>query len=119
MQNTTRIGKHRRWLTYTFIICALLSLSACASRSSRLNRLHVGMNKAEVRKIMGKPHSVSAEGDIEFFCYNLLNKRMGEMREYAVKLTRDRVETFGARTDFAPVLFPISTNAPSITSNHN
>ncbi|MEY3275393.1 MAG: hypothetical protein RL153_658, partial [Verrucomicrobiota bacterium] len=46
----------------------------------------------------------------EYLTYNLLNKGVGDMKEYAVKVVAGRVESFGEKADFGPQL--LSTNAP-------
>jgi hypothetical protein len=47
---------------------------------------------------------------VEYLTYNLLNKGVGDMKEYAVKVVAGRVESFGEKADFGPQL--LSTNAP-------
>ncbi len=91
-------------------IPALALLAGCAASSARLNRVSPGMTREEVVSALGRPHAVAAHGGVEYLTYNLLNKGVGDMKEYAVKVVAGRVEAFGEKADFGPQL--LSTNAP-------
>jgi hypothetical protein len=90
---------------------ALLLAAGCATSSAKLNKITTGMAKDEVVATLGKPHAVTAAGDTEYLTYNLLNKGVGDMKEFAVKLVGGRVESYGEKADFGPNLLQ-STNAP-------
>jgi len=86
-------------------------VAGCASSSARLNQLSLGMSREEVVKTLGRPHAVSAQGDVEFLTYNLINKGVGDMKEFVVRLQKGSVESFGERVNFGSSLF--GTNAPA------
>jgi hypothetical protein len=88
-----------------------LAVAGCATSSSKLNRLSLGMSRDEVVKVLGKPHSVAAQGDTEVLGYNLLNKGVGDLKEFAVRLTQGRVDLYGDRASIGSALF--GTNAPA------
>jgi hypothetical protein len=85
--------------------------AGCASSSAKLNQLSLGMSREEVVKTLGRPHAVSAQGDIEFLTYNLINKGVGDMKEFVVRIQKGSVESFGERVNFGSSLF--GTNAPA------
>jgi hypothetical protein len=91
-------------------VVAVALLAGCAASSARLNRISPGMTREEVVSALGTPHAVTAHGAVEYLSYNLLNKGVGDMKEYAVKVVAGRVESFGEKADFGPQL--LSTNAP-------
>jgi hypothetical protein len=49
---------------------------------------------------------------VEYLTYNLLNKGVGDMKEYAVKVVDGRVLSFGEKLDFGPNL--LVTNEPAM-----
>ncbi len=55
--------------------------------------------------VLGRPHSVSAEGDVEYLAYNLLAKGAGGRREFVVKMQAGKVVAFGEREDFGQQRF--------------
>lgn len=91
-------------------LVAVALLAGCAASSARLNRISPGMTREEVVSALGTPHAITAHGGVEYLTYNLLNKGVGDMKEYAVKVVAGRVESFGEKADFGPQL--LSTNAP-------
>ncbi|MFZ9856101.1 MAG: outer membrane protein assembly factor BamE domain-containing protein [Limisphaerales bacterium] len=86
-------------------------IAGCASSSAKLNRISLGMSREEVVKTLGRPHAVSAQGDVEFLTYNLINKGVGDMKEFVVRIQKGSVESFGERVNFGSSLF--GTNAPA------
>lgn len=86
-------------------------LGGCASSSARMGRISTGMDREAVVSALGRPHSVAAQGHVEYLSYNLLNRGAGDMRSYAVKLVDGRVEAFGERADFGANL--LVTNSPA------
>ena len=87
------------------------TMVGCASSSAKLNHLSLGMSRDEVVKTLGRPHAISAQGDVEFLTYNLLNKGVGDMKEFVVRIQKGSVESFGERSNFGSSLF--GTNAPA------
>lgn len=101
-----------RRVTLLAAACAAAAwITGCASSSARLNQLSLGMSREEVVKTLGRPHAVSAQGDVEFLTYNLINKGVGDMKEFVVRLQKGSVESFGERVNFGSSLF--GTNAPA------
>ncbi|HYE30137.1 MAG TPA: outer membrane protein assembly factor BamE [Methylomirabilota bacterium] len=86
-------------------LAAIALLAGCASRSTKMNKLVLGMPREDVVRIMGKPHAVSAQGHVEYLTYNLVNRGGGDMQPYTVRLINDRVEAFGEKSDFSTAKF--------------
>lgn len=86
-------------------LVAVVLLAGCAASSARLNRISPGMTREEVVSALGRPHAVAAQGGVEYLTYNLLNKGVGDMKEYAVKVVAGRVEAFGEKSDFGAQWF--------------
>jgi hypothetical protein len=101
-----------RRITVLAAACAAAAwMVGCASSSAKLNHLSLGMSRDEVVKTLGRPDGVSAQGDVEFLTYNLLNKGVGDMKEFVVRIQKGSVESFGERSNFGSSLF--GTNAPA------
>ena len=98
--------------TITVLVTSLLLAVGCASSSAKLGKVGLGMTREEVVKTLGQPHALSAQGNVEFFTYNLLNKGVGDMKEYVIRMQAGVVESFGERASFGPTLLSV-TNAPS------
>ncbi|MHB1308686.1 MAG: SHOCT domain-containing protein [Limisphaerales bacterium] len=82
----------------------LVFISGCMTPVSRLNRISVGMTKAEVTAAIGKPVSTAAHGGGEVFRYHLSTPQQimwtGGNDEYFVRFVDGRVESFGKMGDF-------------------
>ena len=83
--------------TILLLLCA--ALVGCVS-SAALGEFSLGMTKSEVIKILGKPHDVAAQDDVEFLAYNLDVEAVGGKREYFVKLVNGKVQSYGKKGDF-------------------
>lgn len=57
---------------YKVVVSLLIVLAsaACVGTSARLNDVALGMTKQEVISAIGRPDSVSAEGDVEYLVYH-------------------------------------------------
>jgi hypothetical protein len=56
-----------------WMVLVILSLTGCASlTAAKMNRLNVGMSKAEVISAMGNPTTTKADGDTEILEYKLM-----------------------------------------------
>ncbi|MEW6304850.1 MAG: outer membrane protein assembly factor BamE [Verrucomicrobiota bacterium] len=91
-------------------------LCGCASSSSRLNKLSVGMTKPDVLQAMGSPHSTSAKEGTEYMIYYLGrgNRIVTQSRyaeRYFVRLKDGKVDAFGKMGDFD------STKDPTVNVN--
>ncbi len=101
----------RRITAFAAACIIAAGIAGCASSSAKLNQLSLGMSREEVVKTLGRPHAVSAQGDVEFLTYNLINKGVGDMKEFVVRIQKGSVESFGERVNFGSSLF--GTNAPA------
>jgi hypothetical protein len=101
----------RRITVLAAAVAAAAWMVGCASSSAKLNHISLGMSRDEVVKTLGRPHAVSAQGDVEFLTYNLLNKGVGDIKEFVVRIQKGSVESFGERVNFGSSLF--GTNAPA------
>jgi tetratricopeptide (TPR) repeat protein len=101
-----------------FAGCLLtVMLVGCASPSSKINAVHVGMTSADVIKVMGQPNSTSAQVGIEYMIYQLSDgTKLGianghlwsdqRMNSYYVRIKNNVVDSYGRVGDFD------STNIP-------
>ena len=76
---------------------AALFAAGCLSSASKINAVSLGMNKAQVLKIMGTPASVTADQNAEYLNYTLLESRtLGvQPTSYEIKLVHGQVESYG------------------------
>lgn len=92
-------------------IVAIFFLIGCAA-TPKMNRLSVGMTKAEVITTMERdPDSTSAKGEVEYLTYLLWrdfwNRSPGDYSDrFFVRLTNGRVESFGRYGDFDSAKVP-------------
>jgi len=93
---------------FTAVLIAGLVVG-CATSSKNLNKVRVGMTKAEVIQILGQPESTRANRAVEFLIYSLSERiaRPGEapapvqiLGKYFVKFVDGHVESFGHLGDF-------------------
>lgn len=110
-RSETKPARAAGWNWIPALLVAVV-IAGCATSSGRLNRIAPGMTRDEVVSVLGKPHGVAAQGDVEYLSYNLLNKGVGDMKEFAVKIVGGRVQSFGQRSDFGPSL--LVTNEPAL-----
>lgn len=90
---------------FLFIAMALLGYSCVSVTSKKMNRLNIGMTKANVLDILGEPSSVQAMKDLTIFKYSdfwSCTKPMGKGCDYFVYFQNDLVEKYGAAEDFLP-----------------
>ena len=90
-------------------LCGLI-LSGCAT-TGKMNRLSVGMSKADVIAAMGEPDSTSAPGGgVEYLRYSLTTSSSaaynGYTEPYFVKLVNGRVDAYGHVGDFGSAQNP-------------
>jgi hypothetical protein len=112
MNRTVKGFRAPQWLAGAAVAGVVLMIAGCATSSSRMNRISPGMTRDEVVSALGRPHGVAAQGNVEYLTYNLLNKGVGDMKEYAVKVVDGRVLSFGEKSDFGPNL--LVTNEPAM-----
>ena len=92
---------------FTAVLIAGLVVG-CATSSKNLNKVSVGMTKAEVIQILGQPQSTGANRAVEVFYYSLSERiaRPGEapapvqiLGKYFVKFVDGNVESYGRLGD--------------------
>jgi hypothetical protein len=81
--------------------------------SAKLNHIRIGMTREEVLSIMGVPDSMSAQANVEYLTYSLLNSGSDfeRHRPYTIRLVHGRVESFGRFTELADLYNRPVTNA--------
>jgi Short C-terminal domain/SmpA / OmlA family len=80
------------------VLAAMLAaaLLAGCETSAALNKVHIGMTKAEVQSLLGTPDSTSAQANVEYFTYYLSSDAgYGRDQPYMVRLVNGKVESFG------------------------
>lgn len=69
-----------------------------------LSKLHVGMTKQEVIRVMGEPNSVAAAEGVEYLNYHLAPagpmSDLSLIHTYFVRIREGKVDAFGRRGDF-------------------
>ncbi len=85
------------------IVAAILActLAGCINmpKQSLLNRISVGMNKAEVIQTLGEPNSSAAQGNTEYFKYLMDNWPLAP-KPCFVRFIDGKVESYGNLGDF-------------------
>jgi hypothetical protein len=85
------------------IVAGIVLLAGCAT-APRMNRLSLGLSKAEVIRIMGTPSSTAAQGRTEYLNYKLTDSSKeafyGIETPYFIRLVDGRVDAYGRRGDF-------------------
>lgn len=87
-----------------FLLLVLAFFAGCISSERKMNRLQVGMTRAEVTAIMGTPHNVRATAGVEYMIYRLMERGHGP-QDFFVRIRDNKVDAFGQPGDF---------NTPSI-----
>ena len=87
------------------------ALAGCAT-SGKINTVNIGMSKAEVIEVMGKPVSISAKDGTEYLNYKLSetfhHAVNGLSTPYYVRIVNGKVDAYGRTGDFD------STQKPSV-----
>jgi hypothetical protein len=83
----------------TVMLLAALLIFGCAASSKKMNKLQMGMTKAEVVEAMGPPQSTSAKPEVEYLKYRLSSGGMFA-DDYYVRLRNGKVDAFGTVGDF-------------------
>jgi Short C-terminal domain/SmpA / OmlA family len=79
-----------------FLALILAALLAGCASSARLNDIHIGMTKDEVKSILGTPDSTSAQANVEYMTYYLdAESGVGRDQPYMIRLVNGKVESFG------------------------
>jgi tetratricopeptide (TPR) repeat protein len=83
---------------YLLLCLGLLCLCGCATPTTSLNKLSVGMTKQEAISVMGEPTRTSATQGVEYMIYLSINPFGGG--EYYVRLVGGKVDAYGRVGDF-------------------
>ena len=88
------------WLA---VFCLLLQ--SCVGTTAKLNKVSLGMTKAEVVQQIGRADSVSAVGNEEYLIYYWATPKQvfadeNNLPEYFVKLVDGKVAAYGKKGDF-------------------
>lgn len=91
-------------MKYRLVAFLGLILVACAT-TDRMNRLSVGMTKAQVVAAMGEPTDTRAANGVEYLHYALRGpgdwvNSIGPTRDYFVRLRDGHVDAYGKAGDF-------------------
>jgi hypothetical protein len=82
------------------IICFVLIFTiGCAASSKILNKIDIGMTKAEVIELLGEPNYTSAVNDVEILTYKLKSGSFFT-DTFQVKIRNGKVERFGQNGSF-------------------
>jgi hypothetical protein len=88
----------RLWIGAVVLAGAAGLMGGCAHESN-MNAVRLGMSKADVLVVLGKPTSTSAQGTTEYLRYRYAVPMHGP-EEYYVRLVAGKVEAFGKVGDF-------------------
>src|SRR5437879_2398144 len=87
-------------------IFTVVVLAGCTTGSSNMNRVSIGMTKAEVVRVLGQPESTSGSQGSEYMIYTLRDRLDGRpfvdlmphevLGHYYVRLTGGRVDAYGS-----------------------
>lgn len=97
------------------VLVLLVAVGGCGN-AHKMNRLSIGMTKAEVIKAMGRPTSTASPGNgHEILVYRLYPTGdewwYGTSKDYFVRLIDGKVESYGEKGDFD------STKDPTVNVN--
>lgn len=72
-------------------------IAGCGTSATKLTEISPGMTKNQVKRILGKPESVSARGAEELFTYTLSNSWNSNLwnEKYHVYFINGRVSSYG------------------------
>jgi hypothetical protein len=93
----------QRWSVVAAAVVGLACVS-CIGTSAKLNKVSLGMTKAEVIKAIGQPDSVSAKDGVEYLIYHWANPHQlivddNMLDRYFVRLVGGRVDAYGEGGD--------------------
>jgi outer membrane protein assembly factor BamE (lipoprotein component of BamABCDE complex) len=99
-----------RTLLAGLLVAALFG--GCANSPRVMNKLSVGMSKADVIDLLGDPESTAAADGVEYLNYTFEESPDGIFafpRPYFVRLVGGKVDAYGKRGDFDSTKTPAST----------
>lgn len=82
--------------TKAVVSCLLgLVVAGCATSSTKLNQVHLGMAKSDLVSQLGVPDSAKVQANTEYLIYYLSNDKGARQEPYMVRLVDAKVESFG------------------------
>jgi hypothetical protein len=81
------------------VLAGVVFFLGCAGLANNMNKLRLGMSKAEVIQAMGPPCSTSANREAEYLKYRFYYDGLFTS-EYYVKLQDGKVDAFGRLGEF-------------------
>ena len=93
-----------RYLLSLFCVVAVAGCVVIPGKRVSFNDIKIGMSRAEAEAVLGKPHRVSAKGNVEHLYYNESALYIGILgvgkdpksnRDLEVRLVDGKVESFG------------------------
>jgi hypothetical protein len=100
-------------LTAVAVALGAIWLAGCATSSSKLNGVHLGMTKTSLIQKIGAPDSTSGQGNVEYLTYYLKNDATVGNQPYMVRLIDQKVESFGR---FIQLPDPHRRNSPGVAA---
>ena len=96
---------------YGLLLC--FGFVGCVGTSANLNKVSLGMTKAEVIKELGRPDSVSAADNTEYLVYEWATPKQvfadeNALQEYFVQVVDGKVKAYGKKGDFDSTKTPES-----------
>jgi hypothetical protein len=79
----------------TVVVMVACLLGGCATSSSKLNGVHIGMTKTDLVRQLGAPDTSRGQANIEYLTYYLKNDTSANNQPYMVRLIDTKVESFG------------------------
>lgn len=84
----------------------LFAFGCMPGEAKTMNKISTGMSKEDVRNILGKPKTSSANDGFEYWKYDLSTAKQiwvtGGSDDYMVKFKDGRVVGYGKEDEFAP-----------------
>lgn len=87
------------------VLVIIILLNFGCATAGKLNKISLGMTKAEVIDVMGNPTSTSAKNGVEYMHYALYETNTaaqnGAPSPYFVRIIDGKVEAYGRHGEFA------------------
>lgn len=90
------------------LVLACFTLAACAMSPQKFNNVSVGMNKAQVVKVLGSPYSSKARSGVEVLAYKV--DEFTHVEEYWVVFEEGQVTQYGRAGELAPAVQQLNVN---------
>lgn len=98
-------------LIAAFALALFLSACGTAPSARKINSVSIGMTKAQVISVMGRPDSTAGKDGVEYMNYRLATSALdfdeSDTSEYFVRLVGGKVDAYGHRGDFDSTVDPV------------